>query len=96
MWVFFQEVHIHVGSHTVVLTRKSGDRFQVKYNEEEQDVYDPILLDEEQEIYVYPQNYSMGHQHIKVVAKRAGVSVEYGRNNVKVQVSHIRSYISLN
>lgn len=83
---YFQEIFVHLGSNTVVLQSESGNQYKVKYNGEEQTISEPVVFDEEQEIYAYTQRYSSEHQHIKLVAKKAGINVEYDGKSIKVQV----------
>nr|AXN69712.1 vitellogenin-1 [Pardosa pseudoannulata] len=82
-----KEIHIYVGPHTIILTPKKGQEYTVKYDGRDYTIADAMVFDENTaEIYVFIEKFQSNHKHIKVVAKRAGITVNYDGWNVEVKV----------
>ena len=88
IWHFFlQEVHIHVASTKTVLLPGQTRGYQIKHDGKDVKVTQPIVLNEDHDIYAYIESpYS---QNLRFIAKKAGISILYDGQIVKIQVRQI-------
>lgn len=85
-----QEIHIYVASTKIVLSPPKDRRpgYPVKQDGRDIRVVQPVVFHADHEIYGYIER-SYTDSHLRIIAKKAGISILYDGKTVKIQVRHL-------
>lgn len=85
----FQEIHIHVADTKLVLLPPTDRRgYPVKHDGRDVRVFEPVVFHKDHEIYGYIER-AYSDNHLRIIAKKAGINVLYDGTTVKIQVRQL-------
>ncbi|XP_055934149.1 uncharacterized protein LOC129963676 [Argiope bruennichi] len=83
-----KEVHLHIGTHSVVLTPGKEWEYEIQYDDKPQTIQylSEVMLHETEKIYAVVKKPMDGHAFIEIHGEKAGIKVTYDGEHVKIQV----------